>query len=730
MQGESDLTEFWQTLRRQWKSALAVATVVFAGSAALTLTQIPEYESETLILMDNQQTSPFGSDLEQPITIGKSQDLSTEIEILRSQSLVADAVSKLNGQFGELTLKDIVSNLNIHQAGTADVLIVSFTDTDPERAKAFLEALGTTYVDYSLERKRSQATNGIAFINEQLPEAREELNRAAAALREFQERYGVLEPSAYGEQIATYQQTLNQQLDETEAALSANQRRRQELRRQMAEAGQASETTLARAVLSEDEAYQTLVAQYKDLESQYALARTRFQDTYPLVQDLKEQYEEARRLLRERTAQVLGSAAGAVNVNQVPGTGETQRLLASQLLQVNVEVAAQQNQLGELQQAKAQVTNIFQRIPQLQQVYTELQRQTEITSQSVNYLLEKQQELQIAEAQEIAPWEVIEPPFLPEDPVSPNVPRNLALGFVAGALLGVGAAVLLQQQDQRIKHVEELKQVTRLPLLGTIPRVNQPFVSVKVDADEPRYSYNYSFFTEAVRSLAMNLRYLVIETGRIKTLALTSATPAEGKSTVTYSLGVVLAELGLRVLVVDADMRKPVIHSRARIANNEGLSTIIATDRPWQEFTQAGEVKNLEIITSGPNSPNPVALLNSEKMKQLLDEWRQAYDYVLIDTPPVGVIADAQGLVNHVDSAIFVAGIDRATRGSVERAMEILRGSQCSLAGFVANFVERGHDYHSYTYYGYHDARGNGKGNGQREIEGKMQDLLRQVRRR
>ena len=739
----SSLSEFWQTLRRQWKPALAVATAVFAGSAIMTFQQTPKYRSETLILLENEETTPVGPDLDQTRVYGP-KDLSTEIQILRSQALVADALDQSEA-VENLSAPQVVANLSIQQAGTANVLVVSYTDTDPERAKAVLEALGLSYVDYSLEKQRSQASNGIGFIRKQLPKAQKELNEAALAIRQFQQRYGVVNPELYGETVSGFEQSLEEKAKESRVALSRTQRQYEELQQRLVEAGQNPDTALAFAILSEDSIYQNLANQLREVETQRALAGTRYRDNNPVMKNLRLEEQEMWSLLRKRAKTVLGDAASQIDVDEViqvyqtaqlSEVGATQQNLVNQLLQVETEQAALQSQLEEIRTLKTEVQEQFQSVPQIQQVYTELQRQLEVKSQAVNYFLARQQELEIAEAQEIAPWQILKPPYLPQTPVSPDIQRNLVLGLIAGVLLGIGAAMLLQQQDQRVKQVEELRQLTRLPQLGTIPRVEHPFVRVRVNADEPRHSYQYSFFTEALRSLAMNLRHLVIETGRIKVLALTSATAAEGKTTVSYNLGVVLAELGLRVLIVDADMRKPMVHKLARVPNEEGLSTAIATDRYWREFVQAGEVENFSIISSGPNSPNPIALLNSDKMKQLISEWREAYDYVLIDTPPVGVIADAQGLVNQVDSAIFVSGMERTSRGAIGRSMEILKASQCNLAGFVANFVERGHDYYSYSYrysyYGYHSTNGNGNGNGNghhHANEGKVRQLLRQIRR-
>ncbi|AOY79366.1 polysaccharide biosynthesis tyrosine autokinase [Moorena producens JHB] len=697
VQEEINLFKLGSILLRFWKTALAVTTTVFAGGAAATFLKTPEYESEMLILMYREASVPDVGGLQETENPKKKENLSTEIEILKSRSLVAKAISPPESSFDKLSVKEVIKNMSIRQVGDADVLIVSYQDTNPQRAQKVLEALSYTYVDYSIERQRSQATNAIQFIDEQLPKAQQALNATTSILRSFRERYGIVEPEAYAVQVSELKQSLVQQEQEVEIALSQTQRQLQELRQQLQEAGQQPQAALANSVLSQDPYYQNLANQLTQLESELALELTRFQDNHPAVESLQLKRNQIQNLLQKRSQSILGSASSQIDINQVVGYGETRQTLTNQLLALETGLAAQENQLEAIRKAQAEVAAQFQQIPQLQQVYTELQRQLEVRSQAVNNLLEKRQELQIAEAQEIAPWEILESPYLPEDPISPNIKLNLLLALLMGGLSGVGAAFLLEKLSQKVKQVEDLKQLTGLSLLGTIPRIRGHIVGARIEEKRPLSSHQQSAFTESLRSLAMNLRYLGAATNRIKVLAFTSAMPSEGKTTITYHLGAVLAELGQRVLVVDGNLRQPTLHLLAGLPNHGGLSTALTSDRPWYSLVQKVETQSLDLISSGPTPPNPVALLNSQKMKQLFDEWRQTYDYVLIDTPAVVGVADTQSVGSYVDGIIFVAGMECSTHDDITRSLEILRSNHCTLAGVVANFVSKKHG-HTYSY--------------------------------
>ena len=764
------LSDLKQIVFRRWKPALAIGAISFVGIFTPTLLETPQYQSKTLILLDSDKTKQSASVMPNQQALPTSgfynmKDLSTEILILRSYSLISQAMKESPQAFSGLSISDVIEGLSIYQAMVGDVptdvLTVSFTNPDPQRAKAILEALGSTYVKYSLQRQRSQANNAIEFIEEQLPRSQKEVDEVATEIRQFRQTHNIVDPDQYAVGVGEFRQELERQAKEVEIALSRTQRQYQEISNKLAELGQNPDTALVYTVLGQDQVYQNLVAQLKDLETQQALGSVDFHDTYHVMESIQLRRAELKKLLQQRAKQLLGDAVSRITLDQVlvsqsgimttpggeiaatgtsggeaegDGTTKTQssnsqvgtsastlQLLTNQLLSLQTELAALNSQLEGIDQAKTKVETDFKRIPQLQQTFAELQRQFTVKSEAVNYLLQRQQELEIAAAEEIAPWQILDEPYLPTKPISPNIQRGLAIALIAGGLLGVATAWLLQQLDQKVRTVDDVKQTTRLPLLGTIPQVDNPIVEINTTNNRESRSYQYSSFTEGLRALAMNLRYLMIETGRIKSLALTSSTSSEGKTTVTYNLSLVLAELGFRVLVVDADLRKPKMHKIAHLSNEGGFSNIIVGDEPWSDFVQTGVMENLHIITAGETSPNPIALLNSNKTKQLIQEWRENYDYLLFDTPPIGVMADAKSLASQIDTMLFVTGIGRVSPKALENSLEILHNSQCNVAGFVANMVNRDFDYYAYSYYDsyynqtYTNGNGNGNGNGHHE---------------
>lgn len=705
------ITDIFQSVRRQWQIGVIVGASVFTGVIWLTLNEQPAYQSETLILLSNDESAAVEiPGFAQTNLTSSSEDLATEVQILRSKSLLLKAIDRLGPEYSDITAEELQQNISIKQAGDADVIVVSYIDNDPKQTKEVLDVLGSTYVEYSLEKQRSQATSGIEFIDGQLPTLQQDLNNISSSVRIFQERYGIIDPQSYASQISTYKMDLQNQIQATSMELVGSQSQYRELQNQIINTGLNPEVAFASSVVSSDPIYQDLQSQLKAIETQYSLESTRFYDNNPIMEDLRLKRQNIAQLLQQRKIELLGSSAGTPTTN----VGDIQQDITQQLLNAEININMQQTQLAQMQNLAQQVNMELSNIPKLQQYYTELQRQLQLKTEAVNQFLGKLQELKIAEAQEAAPWEVLEYAYVPDQPISPNVRRNLIMGAISAILLGIAAAKTLDSVDQRIKGVEEVKQLTNIPVLGRIPKTQTPKVNAydsgelftKAGANHYGYGQNATF-TEAVRSLALNLRYLVDDKhdDDQRVIAVTSSRPSEGKSTITHNLAIILTELGYKVLLVDADMRKPNVHRLAELDNQVGLSTVIATHQHYQELITPSDVQNLDILTAGPTPPNPVAILNSPKMSTLLKQWRNTYDYVLVDTPPLGVSADALSVASQVDFVLLVASLRLVTRSAIKSSIDTLkRSNQCNLGGTVVNFLDKNdNDYYNsyYQYYGY-----------------------------
>jgi polysaccharide biosynthesis transport protein len=698
-------------LRRRWLPMLAMFSTVMIAVVVNTLWTKPMYESEAWLLVAPKRSAIAQFEPGDSPSEEEAKARQTEVQTLRSSPLIGRAIARLPKSYQRLTIKDIQKNLSTYQSEEdgllSNIIVVSYSDTEPKRVKAVLEALSSVYVDHSLNISRSRLTNAVKFIEQNLPSVRTNVNQSSTAIRQFRERYGFVDPTSHAAALSASKQDLEKEIQTSTIALKQTQRRIQSIRAELRKVGHEPRTAAVYAVLGQDSNYQALVKQLQDLLVQINLQQVRLQDDHPTMQALREQYQQVLTLIRGRAGDLLGGAASQVGLTPTTSnsTGQSSELprvkvsdkdsvlstLTNQLLQTQIEADVQRIQLSGLNQAYIGVNEQFRQTPKLQQSFAELERQVTLSSKNLEQLLQKHQELRIAAAEEISPWSILEPPVLPDEPSSPDLKRNLQFGVIIGSFLSIGIALLLERLDRRLKTIEAVKGATGLSVLGAIPSIKSPESVAMNEAQALSTSPNYLAFHEALRSLSINLQAL--STNRtIKTLAIASAVPSEGKSTIAYSLGITMARLGQRVLVVDADMRQPRLHMYAHCPNERGLSTAIMTEQNWSDLVIRDRVPNLDLLTTGLLPPDPLALLWSEKMAELLQIWSWTYDYVLIDTPAISSFADLQGLACQVDGIAVVVSLERTTTIEVNQAMEVLKANRNKLIGLIVNRVDKRHE--------------------------------------
>jgi len=349
-----------------------------------------------------------------------------------------------------------------------------------------------------------------------------------------------------------------------------------------------------------------------------------------------------------------------------------------------------------------EVQNQIEEVAQEAKKYTRENRPPELeasATQAVNLwatLYEKYLSLRIAEALEQRGLEIIEPAKAGLK-VSPKIARNALLALFLGLLLGIGLAFLVDYLDSSLKTREDFERYFESSILAEISRFPlEEGVRETVYLTRPE-----SPAAEGFRNLRTNIMFINLE-GQLKAIMITSPAPREGKTSISFNLGAALSEMGKRVLLVEADLRRPALQKFLQEIPEKGLVDVIMGQVPLEEAIASTGVPNLDILFSGPKPPNPAEIVSSSSMQRLLQGCREIYDFVLVDAPPVLAVSDAVAMAPYVDGVLLVSSHGMATRDGARRTVEMLSKVEARILGVVVNNVELSPRRYGYGYYGYY----------------------------
>jgi tyrosine-protein kinase Etk/Wzc len=347
-----------------------------------------------------------------------------------------------------------------------------------------------------------------------------------------------------------------------------------------------------------------------------------------------------------------------------------------------------------------------------------LKRSKETYENLYNILLEKAEEERIKSASGAAGIKIVDKPRKPRRPIPKNEGRYYALGIILGLGLGVGLAFLVEFNDTTLKSNEDIERFLHLPVLGTIPhivtnkkediKIRRRSSKTKTSRSVTQYPRNLlsfrgndSVITESYRSLRTNLSF-VSPDNPLRTVLLTSAGPAEGKSLTIANLAMAYAQMGKKTLLVDTDLRRPVLHHLFHLRREPGFAELFMEDADPEEIIRPSEAEDLYLVTAGMFSPNPAELIASQRMLQYIEYFRNNFDMVFFDTPPVVAVTDATLLATKIDGVFLVVKSHHTDRDVASRAVNNLKNVGVRVLGTVLNDIDLSHRYSSYGYYKYY----------------------------
>lgn len=688
-EGGLDLGQLLASLRRKTLIILGVAATVTAAAGVKAFTDTPTYlgQFEVLVQPTTAETAVVSS---VPGSLTNEEKAATNatrlnadlIKILTSSRVLQPVAEQIRKQYPGVTYNELFTTLAVAPLDKdSNILQTRYRDPDPQKVQVVLDQVSKAYLAYSLQSRQADIRRALKFVEDKLPDLQQRVTQLQQRLQQLRQRNDLIDPELRGQQLTGQVNTFTQQ--QLDAQIQLEQIRKQyiALRSQL---GQRPNEAAASSALTQNPRYQALLKQLLDIDTQIAEASTLYLEPSPDLQLLRER--------RQNVLLLLGREGQ-----------QTEREVIDQMRSLEVRDQALQKTVGALNANVNQLSTVSRD-------YANIQRELQITTQNLNQFLSKREALQIDVAQREIPWELLTPPTRPL-PTASSLTNNLILGAVLGLLLGIAVALLLDKATDVIYSSEELKRITKLPILGSIPASNElenliPQISQvaelqaagangsgsrRTSEDQNKNgkarSYRAIPLFEAFRSLYANVRLLNPE-DPVRTVVISSISSGEGKSTVAAALAQAAAALGQRVLLVDSDLRQPQLHEYLNLENTRGLTDIVSGSASFQEVVQRSPVEpNLSILTTGTIPPDPTRSLSSRKMKQLMEQVQTSYDLIIYDMPPLLEFADVYLIASQTNGIILVAELGKLKRSLVGQAFEQLKVANTSVLGVVLQKV-------------------------------------------
>ena len=683
----------WDILvKHQWL-ILATTVILMVLVAVYSFKMKPIYQATGRL--DIEAEMPLLQSLNDLFHTGEVDDsfLATQVSILESDNLIWETIQQLGLGTLDKSVPDSTAaknaligayrgRLKVERTKETRMVLVSFESPDPREAALFVNTLINNYIESNFQTKYNATRQATGWMEGQLDELKLKVEKSQEAMVAYERQNNIVNLGEKETVTESRFEDLSKELNEAQSDRLTKESLYKMVASNDAQVGfllQGNNTLLA-----------SLEAKEVDLKEQYSEALSQYGPTYPKVLRLQDQMKDVDALIvRERRRMVENIH------NEFLAAAKRQQFLAAALADQKKEV---------------------DKVSQLLIQYNLLKREFDSNQTLYDSLLQRLKDANVSAGLRATNIHTIDEAAVPSYPVRPNKPRNIEFALVAGLALGIALAFTQEALDNSIKNAQEMEKLTGLPTLAIIPMGTPSLRSRPGLMPGTGISINGSSspvvemavlqkpgaaISEAYRALRTSVLLSTAERPP-QVLLVTSSQPFEGKTSTSLNLAATLAQKGSRVLLVDADMRRPGLAKALNLNTGKGLSGILTGAYNYDE-TLLQQVKGLDslfVLSSGPRAPNPSELLCSIKMEQLVLALRKNFDHVVIDSPPILPITDATIISTLVDGVIMVVESDSTSRAALARACRVMEHSGGRILGTVFNKVDVKRDgYYGYRYY-------------------------------
>ncbi len=672
--GTLHFLDYWRVIRSRKEIVLAVAILVVITGTVYTLMLPNIYASASRIKVseDAPQIDPFAPQ-QSYYSSYNPYFLRTQFEILQSKPMLHAVINRLNlqevwGREGETIPRDVAhkilkNSISVFQQRDTSLIYISVKRDDPDEAAKIANELTDVYRDSRLELAQRESRGAISVIKEELDKQKARVDAAEQEVEDLRKEFNIAEVGGEGTVDAR-----NMRLQRLEDARMAAQQEmiNKEGSIEILEGLDDKGLEELASYLTFDQLVMNTISQIQDVDVQLSSLEADFGENHPEVQRVKSQLAKLENTLTQRISALRNGL-------------KTEYLLAQKMFN------AMDKELEK--ERKASIKSQGTEFRPFRNAQTELESERFIYNQLNAKLRQEVITLEVPRN----PVQIIDSAEANNRPVSPNLFMNVLLSIFVGLGAGVGLAYFIEYLDTSIKTADDVERLLGLPVLGLIPQKVRPLIEEGPDSEH----------AEAYRVLRTNLAFT--EGGSHRgAFCVLSGGAGEGKSTTVFNLAFVCAQQGEKVLLVDADLRRPVQHTILGVSNRFGLTNVLLRDVPVEEAIKATSVPNLHFLPSGRLPRTSLGVLDPKRIGELITSLKTKYDMVLIDTPPLVGISDSSIIAKEADGAILVVQYRKYPRDMLIKAKQVMDTLDVKAVGAVLNNINVMRDDYYYYYHSYY----------------------------
>ncbi|MEA2095385.1 MAG: polysaccharide biosynthesis tyrosine autokinase [Candidatus Cloacimonadota bacterium] len=717
---EIKLTDYLNIIVRFKWIVASIFLAIFVVSFIYTAKAPRIYKATSKVLLEEK----MGSNLFFTSMSNKASSINNQIQILQSFPVIkiANQILTRHEEYKSFPISQteglpesyLKRNLEIDTERETDILIINFESTSPLEAKEAANAAAHALMQQDTNYARREFRNAREFLANQLDEHDRRLRSAEEELRLYKIEHGVSMLSEETQKLIEQTSDLTAMLSEavTELDVANNHLDFLKVELNVQDNFLSDVNSVLSSPLLEQLKRETIA-----LQIQYVnfLTKSDYSPDHPELVTLKNSIESAKIKLNEEIQRILLVKSGSADPLMFRSS------LIEKISTAQIEQNIKSTKVISLRAAVEKYNEKMSQLPDTEVQLARLERNYQINEKTYTMLIEKYEEAKIAEKSKLGKIRIVEEARIPDVPIKPNKKMNMMIAIVLGLGLGIGAALLVHSLDSKIRTFDDVRKYVSLPVLGTIPLIQTDDIEldnieqkIEITKGPEREKYkiilqqiqeklitNYSpksSTAEAFRILRTNIISRK-KNSDCTTLLITSSGPKEGKSTIQANMATALAQMDAKVILVDLDLRRPMVHTIMGFDKEIGISDFLMDkSTKIEKVIKKSNVENLDIITSGIIPPNPSELLASKRMDEAIESLKEKYDYILFDSPPVIAVTDSMVMANKVDLLILAIRVDQADKNVVKRTKELLENIKVDIAGVVINGIQPHRYYNNYEY--------------------------------